>query len=248
MQFEKRYSTPAIAAGHLLRGFKFMSRPGLRRYIAFPLAINLLLYTGAFLLGYHYLSQLIDQFIPAWLDWLRWLLWPLFFVSFFIMGFFTFTLAANLLASPFYGSLAAKTLALATGQNRPSAEQSAVQAIRAELERVWYFGTRALPLVVFSFIPGLNVLSPLLWALFGAWGMALEYFAYPLENEGIAFAEQRKLVKSILVGALSFGGLTAFLLALPVVNILVAPAAVIGATLYCRQLMPPETYGSGRNR
>jgi CysZ protein len=238
MHFDKKYNTPAIAAGHLIQGFKYLMRPGLRRYIVMPVLINLLLYSGALLLGYHYLSGLIEHFIPAWLNWLQWLLWPLFFISFFIMGFFTFTLLANLLASPFYGGLSAKASVLTTGQSRPVSEQPVADVIRAELGRVWYFSIRALPLLVLSFIPGVNVLSPLLWALFGAWGMALEYFAYPLENEGIPFTEQRKLAKSILVGALSFGGLTAFLLTIPLVNILVAPAAVIGATLYCSQLMP----------
>jgi CysZ protein len=52
---------------------------------------------------------LIAQFIPAWLQWLDWLIYPLFFIGFFVAGFFTFTLIANLIASPFYGGLAAKT-------------------------------------------------------------------------------------------------------------------------------------------
>jgi len=87
-------------------------------------------------------------------------------------------------------------------------------------------------LLILSIIPGLNVIAPFLWALFGAWGMALEYLAYPLENQGVLFSEQKALVKSVRLGALSFGGLAVLGLTVPVLNIIVAPAAVIGATLY----------------
>ncbi|MGZ8137350.1 MAG: EI24 domain-containing protein, partial [Methylococcaceae bacterium] len=83
-----------------------------------------------------------------------------------------------------------------------------------------------------SIIPGLNVIAPFVWALFGAWGMALEYMAYPLENEGLLFSEQKQLLKSVRLGALSFGGLAAMGLTIPVLNIIVGPAAVIGATIY----------------
>ncbi len=76
----------------------------------------------------------------------------------------------------------------------------------------------------------------MLWALFGAWGMALEYLAYPLENQGVLFSEQKELVKSVRLGALSFGGLAVLGLTIPILNIIVAPAAVIGATLYFNEI------------
>jgi len=163
-------------------------------------------------------------------------LWPLFFISFFIAGFFTFTVLANLLAAPFYGKLSAKTLAMVSGQVLATAEQPLPKVLWAEAKRIGYLGTRALPLLILSIIPGINVIAPLLWALFGAWGMALEYLAYPLENQGVLFSEQKELVKSVRLGALSFGGLAVLGLTIPVLNIIVAPAAVIGATLYFNEV------------
>ena len=85
-------------------------------------------------------------------------------------------------------------------------------------------------------IPGLNVIAPFLWALFGAWGMALEYMAYPLENAGLLFSEQKQLLKGVRLGALSFGGLAVMGLTIPVFNLIVAPAAVIGATIYFNEV------------
>ena len=187
-------------------------------------------------MGYFYISDLIDQFIPGWLQWLSWVLWPLFFISFFIVGFFTFTVLANLISAPFYGKLSAKTLAMISGQTLASAEQPLAKVLFAESKRMGYLVTRALPLLILSIIPGINVIAPFLWALFGAWGMALEYMAYPLENEGVLFSEQKQLVKSVRLGALSFGGVAVMGLTIPVLNIIVAPAAVIGATIYFNEI------------
>jgi CysZ protein len=236
MLFDKKGNNPALAVGYLFKGLKLLTSPQLRTFILIPVLINVVLYSVALTLGYYYITDLINQFIPAWLQWLSWFLWPLFFISFFMAGFFTFTVLANLLAAPFYGKLSAKTLALITGQVIVIDEQPLVKVILAEVKRAGYLLSRALPLVIVSFIPGLNVIAPFLWVLFGAWGMALEYMAYPLENAGVLFSDQKQLVKSIRLGALSFGGIAAMGLTIPLLNIIVAPAAVIGATIYFNEI------------
>ncbi|WP_432741189.1 sulfate transporter CysZ [Methylobacter sp. G7] len=236
MQFNKKGNNPVLAVGFLFKGLKLVSRPELRKFIIIPVLINIVLYSAALVLGYFYISDLIDQFIPGWLQWLSWILWPLFFISFFIAGFFTFTVLANLIAAPFYGHLSAKTLAMVSDKPMTISEPPLAKVLLAELKRMGYLGTRALPLLILSIIPGINVIAPVLWALFGAWGMALEYLAYPLENEGVLFSEQKNLVKSVRLGALSFGGLAVLGLTIPVLNIIIAPAAVIGATLYFNEI------------
>ncbi len=236
MQFNKKGNNPVLAIGFLFKGLKLLTSPELRKFIIIPMLINVVLYSAALILGYFYISDLINQFIPSWLQWLSWILWPLFFVSFFIAGFFTFSVVANLLAAPFYGKLSAKTLAMVDGKSVETIEQPLAKVLVAESKRIGYLVTRALPLLILSIIPGLNVIAPFLWAVFGAWGMALEYLAYPFENEGVLFSEQKILVKSVRFGALSFGGLAVLGLTIPVLNIIVAPAAVIGATLYFNEI------------
>jgi CysZ protein len=236
MLFDKKGNNPVLAVGYLFKGLALLGSPELRKFIMIPVLINVVLYSVALTLSYFYISDLINQFIPSWLQWLSWVLWPLFFISFFIVGFFTFTVLANMIAAPFYGKLSAKTLAMISGQIRANAEQPLTKVIGAELKRAGYLATRALPLLILSIIPGINVIAPFLWALFGAWGMALEYMAYPLENEGVLFAEQQQLVKSVKIGALSFGGAAVMGLTIPVLNIIVAPAAVIGATIYLNEI------------
>ena len=236
MLFDKKGNNPVLAVGYLLKGLSLLTSTSLRSFILIPILINLMLYSAALTLGYYYISDLINQFIPSWLHWLSWVLWPLFFISFFIAGFFTFTVLANLLASPFYGKLSSKTVVLVSNTVAEAKEQPLPLVVSAELKRATYLLARAIPLVILSFIPGLNVLAPFLWALFGAWGMALEYCAYPLENAGVLFTEQQQLLKSVRLGALSFGGVAALAITIPVLNILIAPAAVIGATLYVNDI------------
>nr|WP_020157612.1 sulfate transporter CysZ [Methylobacter marinus] len=236
MQLSKKGNNPVLAVGYFFRGLRLLTNPQLRAFLIIPVLINLVLYSVVLALGYFYVSGLIDQFIPDWLQWLNWILWPLFFISFFIAGFFSFTVLANLIAAPFYGKLAAKTLSIITGEAGAGEEQPLAKVMVAELKRIGYLVVRALPLLLLFIIPGINVIAPFLWALFGAWGMALEYMAYPLENEGMLFTEQKQLAKSIRLGALGFGGITMAGLTLPLLNIVVAPAAVIGATIYLHEV------------
>jgi len=236
MKFSNKGNNPALAASYLFKGLALLSSAPLRHFILIPILINLVLYSAALTLGYYYIDSLINAFIPSWLHWLHWLLWPLFFVSFFIVGFFSFTVLANLLAAPFYGKLAAKTLTLINPDAIAVSEQPLTKVILAETKRVLYILRLAIPLLVLSFIPGLNLIAPLLWAIFSAWSMSLEYMAYPLENAGILFIEQKQLLKNIRWGALSFGGIAVLGLSIPLINIIIAPAAVIAATIFVNEV------------
>ena len=232
-----RGNNPLFALGCLWQGIKMLGHPELRKYLLIPLFINTVLYTGAFVLGYHSVSALIHQFIPDWLSWLNWILWPLFFLSFLVIGFFTFTLFANLIAAPYYSRLAAKTLQILSGQPVSKADLPWDKVFFGELRRIGYLLLRVLPLLLLFLIPVLNLLAPLLWAAFAAWGLAMEFLAYPLEERGLVFAEQKQFMQQARWGVLSFGGLTGLGLTLPIVNLLIGQAAVIGATIYVQRLL-----------
>jgi len=228
-------NNPLIAAGFLYRGIKLLTNPKLRLFILIPVLINIVLYSIAMALGYYYVDKLIAQFIPVSLHWLSWILWPLFFISFFVVGFFTFTVLANLIASPFYGILSAKTLSIISGKAQ-IVEQPVSKVIIAELKRVLYIVTRMLPLLVLFFIPVVNIIASFVLSVFGAWCLAMEFMAYPLENEGLLFVDQKRLIKTVWLGALTFGAVTMIGLTLPLLNIIIGPAAVIGSTLYVYEL------------
>ncbi len=227
---------PVTGAACLLRGLKRLWQPDLRHFVWGPLLVNLGLYIIGIWFGVHYFSAVLDWLMPTWLEWLRWLLWPLFAALLAGVAFFSFTVVANLIASPFYGPLALKvqrqlglSLPDETGEGRVA---TLFADIASECGRFAYFASRALPLMLLSVIPGVNLAAPFLWLLFGAWSLSLEYMAYPSENLGIRFPQQRELAWANKMESLGFGAAILLGLALPVVNILIPPAAVVGATLY----------------
>lgn len=228
---------PVASAAYLLRGLKMLVQPGLRHFIWMPLLINLVLYSLGIWAGAHYFSLVLNWLIPGWLEWLRWLLWPLFALLLFVAAFFSFTVVANFIAAPFYGPLAEKvqrSLGFALPQEAEKAGFMVATAadFAAEARRMGYFALRALPLLLLSVIPVVNVVAPFLWLLFGAWSLALEYLAYPLEIQGLRFDRQRELARIHRLESLAFGGAVMLGLSVPVLNILIPPAAVVGATLY----------------
>ncbi len=232
----KKLNSPVYAVRCLARGVGLLRHPQLRKFVLIPLAINFFLFAGAFALTSYFFADFLGWLIPAWLDWLRWLLWPLFGTIFILITFFSFTLVANLLASPFYDKLAWQTEVLLTGDEPRPAETRLFKAMAremtAELRRLGYFIVRLIPLGLLSVIPGLNLIAPFLWLIFNAWFLALEYTAYPLANHGLLFPEQRQILAQARLGTLSLGGLIMLGVGVPLLNILIPPAAVIGATIY----------------
>lgn len=223
---------PAFAIHCFFKGLALLPHKSLRKYLLIPVLINLVLYSSVLGLGYYFVAGWIESLIPTWLSWLEWFLWPVFFLSFFIIGFFSFTMVANIIASPFYSQLANKTIEVLSGKPSGIEEQPVATVVWSEVKRLGYIVTRMLPLLLLFIIPGVNLLAPIIWALFGAWSMSMEYMAYPLENKGLLFKEQKEALKAARLASLSYGGITVLGLSIPVVNLLISPAAVIGAAVY----------------
>jgi len=229
-------NSPTAGFGYALIGLRLIGQPGLRRFVAIPVLINLVIFCALVWLGIDQFEVLLDRYLPeeSWLSYFRWILWPLFALTFVVIVFYTFTIVANLLAAPFNDMLAAKVEAMLSGrppEEGPAGIMAAVgPAVRSELQKLAYFLPRALPLLVLSLIPGINVVAPLAWGLFGAWSLALEYTEYPFGNNGYIFGHQRQVMKTRRFTALGFGGGVMVLMLIPIVNLAAMPAAVAGAT------------------
>ncbi len=226
-------------ADYALAGFSLAKTKGVRRYVAIPLTINVLLFCGGIYLAYGQTNSLITMLVdwlPGWLDWLSWLAWLFFGLLMLVLVFYTFTLVANLVASPFNSLLSEKLEQKITGNIPPSGGRlietlrGISGAITSELKKFAYLITRAIPLVIFSFIPVVNIAAPPLWFAFGAWMLALEYMDYPMGNHGFTFNELRMIVKKKRNLMLGFGSVITVMTMIPVLNFLAMPVAVAGAT------------------
>ena len=229
-------NNPVSGAIYFVRGIRLIFAPGVRAYVVVPLLVNVLLFSAIIYFGAGQFRELLDWLLPDWLDWLAYLLLPLFFLIAVIIVFFTFSLVGNLVAAPFNGLLAEAVECHITGAPPPAAGWKKMMAdlgrtMVSELRKLVYIVLWGVPVLLLFAIPGLNLAAPVIWMLFGAWMLAISYLDYPMGNHGLTFPEQRRQLGQRRYLALGFGGAAMFALAIPLVNFLVIPAAVAGATI-----------------
>lgn len=229
----------ASGARYLLRGLRLIAQPGLRRFVLIPLLINVLVFSAAVWYGVVSFEGFIawmQSKVPAWLQWLEWVLWPLFVLALLIVVFYTFTLVANLLAAPFNGLLAEKVELHLTG--RPLSEGGGIKKVLIdlvptlidELRKLLYMLLWAVPFLLLFLVPGINVAAPILWFLYTAWMLAFEYSDYPMGNHALKLRAMRRRLRRRRALALGFGATAAGMTMIPVLNFVVMPSAVAGAT------------------
>ncbi|MES9845338.1 MAG: sulfate transporter CysZ [Candidatus Sedimenticola sp. PURPLELP] len=235
-------NNPILGFNYLLEGLKLLLKPGLKRYLVAPLTINILVFSLIGWIGYTQFESFLNWMLPesSWLNYLRWLLWPLFALAALLITFYTFTVVANIIAAPFNSLLAERVELLLTGQKAPEGNEklfaAILPAILSELRKLGYFLIRAIPLLILFIIPGVNVIAPVLWLLFSAWFLALEYSDFPMGNHGLTFPDQHRRMKRLRMTALGFGGGVTLFMMIPLLNFVVMPAAVAGATvMWCRK-------------
>lgn len=244
----------SLGSQSLLAGFSLIFRKKVRLYVLIPLLINVMLFTSAFVYGAGLIGDMIDRLTAqwAWVEWLAWVLWPLFLIIVLAILFFCFSIVANLVAAPFNGFLAREVERSLTGGvpahmgTGGSLASELISAVRSESTKFVYFLIRALPLLLLFAIPLVNVFAPLIWFLFGAWMLALEYLEYPMGNSGMLFPEVRSRLGAHRTLAFGFGAAVLVLTLIPVLNFVVMPVAVAGATkLWIEEIRPVERHQSG---
>ena len=250
---KRPHDNPVAGALYLIDGLALLNRPGIRAYVAVPLIVNVLLFGTALVWGWSQLEVLgamVEGWLPNWLGFLSALLIPLFFIAAAIFVLFFFALFANFIAAPFNGLLAEaveRHLRAESGEtytDTPPPSWTSVlrelhRSIASELRKLAYFLPRALLIGGLHFIPVLNIAAPFIWLAFSAWMLAISYADFAMGNHGLGFREQRAELRRWRLTSLGFGGITAFAVLIPIVNLIVMPAAVAGATkLWVKRVAP----------
>lgn len=224
---------------YFFAGWRLIMLPGIKRYVLLPLLVNIALLGGAFWWLYRQLSVWIPQlmsYVPHWLHWLNYLLWPLCVLAVLLVFGYFFSTVANVIAAPFSGLLAERLESRLTGHDAPDSGMVALmrdtpRMLHREWVKLCHYLPRALILLALHFIPALGqTLVPVLWFLFSAWMLAIQYCDYPFDNHKVPFPAMRAALRRHKVANLQFGALVSLFTLIPVVNLVILPVAVCGAT------------------
>lgn len=223
-------------------------QPGLRRFVLIPLIANIVLFS---LMGWLLYGLIVDFYeaamltVPEWLQFLSWIITPLLWLIAGLMTGYVSTLIVLMLTSPFHALLAEKVEEAITGEPVPALDGIAVallevpRALFRELRKVLYYVPMAVGVLILTIVPLFNAFAPLAWFLLGAWMMSLQFVDYPMDNHRLAFRDVRDACAARRLSTIGFGGTVAFFTGIPLLNLIVIPAAVIGATLlWCEELRP----------
>ncbi len=222
---------------YLFRGMQLLTTPGLRTFVWVPFIVNLLLFGGVFwfLLGeVEQWQQVVNDFLPSWLQWLSGFLLPLIIVTMALFVYFLFTTLANWILAPFNGLLSEKVEHYLTQQSAPptsalSLLKDVPRVLSREFQKLVYFIPRFFVFALLFFV--LPVFGQLLWFCFTAWVLAIQFSDYPFDNHKIPFASMRRVLSQNPSMAFGFGTAIALLTFIPIINFIVMPAAVCGSTV-----------------
>jgi len=232
-------TTPRSGVYYFSQGWKLIGLPGIRRYVFLPLLVNIVLMGGAFWWLFTRLDSWIPSLmshVPEWLQWLNYLLWPIVVISILLVFGYFFSTIANWIAAPFSGLLAEQLEARLTGATPPDVGifgilKDGPRIMKREWQKFAWYLPRAIVLLLLYFIPGFGqTVAPVLWFLFSAWMLAIQYCDYPFDNHKVPFKTMRQALRTRKVTNMQFGALTSLFTMIPVLNLVILPVAICGAT------------------
>lgn len=225
---------------YFMSGFSLIQTKGIKRFVLVPLAINVILFITAFYFLFGQIGESITwliNLIPDWLGWLKdalaFILWPLAVISVLLVFALIFGTLANWIAAPFNGLLAEKVERHLTGQalgneGLMSIIKDIPRTLGREFAKLSYYLPRAIGfLILFLLIP---VIGQIIWFLFTAWMMAIQYCDYAFDNHKIGFADMKRTLQERRTTSMSFGMMVSVTSMVPILNFLVMPVAICGAT------------------
>lgn len=242
MHKETQYSPQRNRGGasYFFQGFDLIKTKGLKRFVLIPLFINLILFCSAFYFLLDYIQSSVDyiiNIIPDWLGWLKasliYILWPIAIITVLLIFALIFGTLANWIAAPFNGLLSEKVERYLS--NEQMGDEGLIDVLKdiprtmgREVSKLVYFIPRAIGFLLLFFI--LPVIGQVIWFLFTAWMMAIQYVDYPFDNHKGSFHITRNTLRDDKSRAFSFGIMVNIFSFIPIVNFIVMPVAICGAT------------------
>ncbi len=230
------------SAAYLAKGVQLVNTSGIRQFVIVPLFLNIAAFGIFGWSAYTWFVNWLDSF--AVLHWaanvpvlglLVGFIRGLIATAVFVVLIFLIVLFSNLIAAPFNGLLAEHVEAHLTGIAAPDTPLRALikelpRTLGAEIRKLFYLAIMLLGIGILHWIPLVNILAPFLLIAFSAWMFAIEYWDYPMGNHGLVFGDVRAFARTRKPAAFGFGAIVALVSSIPILNFVIMPIAVAGAT------------------
>ena len=222
-----------------------MQHPSLLKFVLIPFLINLIVFSGSIYLGLDFFNDRVVHLIPQGEAWywaiLYYFLWVLAVVVTAAMVFFSFTVVGNLISSPFNDLLSQKTERLLTGASDDGPFslkvfwQDALRTLMVELKKISVFVAMMLFLLLLNLVPVIgSMIYSVLAVTLTLFFLVVEYMGFVFSRKRMNFGDQRRYIFSRKTTMLGFGTGVLALLAIPFLQFICIPLAVVSATrLWC---------------
>jgi len=245
----------------------FSKNPQLIKYIAIPIAVNIIvalaLYSGLLYFGWQIVDSVqadlvswFDQLIeglPQWMGFLAYLVSGLIaivrvllVIVLLIATGFVLTQFGVLLGAPWYGQLSEQLEKLRTGQVE-LIELNIVsdlgRAVLYELKKLVLIAIIGLPLIFVNFFPGIGSLVSTVGSIaLTTTIVCMDFLDSCLERRRLKFRQKLKIVLKNLPATGSFGLVCLGLISIPLINLVTIPLCVASGTLFiCDRVSLPST-------
>ncbi len=204
-------------------------RSVLWQMIGVLLVLMLLLSAGAFWLS----STLMEQFIPtgdAWyitvLDWLVWLFSTLMAI---VVGVLSYMTLASVIAAGWLDTLSARADGRKETEGAGGWWQQAGRSLGNIVMPLLQFLPYALGSLLLLLVPVIGAaLASVLWAYAGLRLLGFEIMDAPASRRGWDWSQRKQELQQHRWFYIGFCGIAALMLMIPLLNLLVLPAAVVG--------------------
>jgi len=231
-----------------LRGLRYLlGHPRLLSYIVGPIIINFLLTLAMSVVairnGRGWLDSLLSKILPPpdmW-KWWHWLLaapaWLLALLLLLVLAALIFVMLSKILAGPFNDLLSGRVEDLEGIEllGPSTSIEAAVQFSKSlfqECKKLVYYLVVVSIMLPLNLIPVAgNVLYAFFWGFFSIWFLGLEHYDYPLGRRNLDFGTRRAFARQNLHLLIGTGSGVAVILLIPLINLVMIPITVIGATL-----------------
>jgi len=181
-------------------------------------------------------GAIAERFIPtgdAWyVDILAWLLWLFAFVLACGVGIVSFVMLASIAAAPWLDGLCMRVERITCGEARAPELvwwKSVLASVRNALMPLAAFVPKAVLALALLLVPVYGtVLSSLVWAYAGLRLIAFGFMDAPASRRGWKWEQRRNELNDRKWFYLGLSGLASLFMLVPVLNLFVLPAAVVG--------------------